>query len=91
MNTRGGESLGRAVVDIPPPMEKTTLNRYTRFMARKLMDEMINAWLNNPPPRNAAQAPPNAPAGPAPSGPAPSGPAVVPPATSDVVAPTTQP
>lgn len=44
MNVRGGESLGRAVVDIPPPLEKTQLNQYTRFLARKLMDDLTNAW-----------------------------------------------
>jgi hypothetical protein len=87
MNTRGGESLGRAVVDIPPPLEKTTLNRYTRFMARKLMDEMINAWLNNPPPRNAAQAPLNAPGAAAVTSDA----AAPSPTTTTTTAPTTQP
>jgi hypothetical protein len=49
MNTRGGQSLGRAVVDMPLPMEKTDINRYTRFLARRLMSQMTNVW-NAPPP-----------------------------------------
>lgn len=44
MNTRGGQQIAQAAVQIPLPMEKTTINRYTRFIARKLMDEMTNAW-----------------------------------------------
>jgi hypothetical protein len=48
MNIKGGQSIGRAVVDVPPPLEKTTINRYTRFVARKLMDDMTGAW-NAPP------------------------------------------
>jgi hypothetical protein len=44
MNTRGGQQIAQASVQIPLPMEKTTINRYTRFVARKLMDEMTNAW-----------------------------------------------
>ena len=45
MNVKGGQSIGRAVVDVPPPLEKTTINRYTRFVASKLMDGMIGSWL----------------------------------------------
>jgi hypothetical protein len=44
INTRGGESLGRAVVDVPAPLEKERLNEATRFVARKLMDEMTESW-----------------------------------------------
>jgi hypothetical protein len=63
INTRGGQSIGRAVVDVPPPLTKTTINTYTRFLARKLMDDMSNTWTamaNNPPPPPAppANAPP---------------------------------
>lgn len=50
MNVKGGQSLGRAVVDVPPPLEETTINRSTRFMGRKLMDEMIGSWLAPVPP-----------------------------------------
>lgn len=44
INARGGRSVGRAVVDVPPPLEKTQINEYTRFLARKLMDDMTGAW-----------------------------------------------
>lgn len=44
MNLRGGESIGRAVVDVPPPLDKPQTNKYTRFIARKLMDGMIGSW-----------------------------------------------
>jgi hypothetical protein len=57
INVRGGQSLGRAVVDVPPPLDKNQLNKYTRFMARKLMDDMTGAWLSAPPPRAAPAAP----------------------------------
>jgi hypothetical protein len=44
INVRGGESIARAVVDIPPPLDKPTINKYTRFVARKLMDGMTGSW-----------------------------------------------
>ena len=44
MNIKGGQQLGRAVVDVPPPLEKTTLNKYTRFVARKLMMDLTQSW-----------------------------------------------
>jgi hypothetical protein len=44
LNTKGGQQIGRAVVDIKPPLEKTTLNKYTRYIARKLMMDMTQAW-----------------------------------------------
>ena len=53
----GGESLGRAVVDVPPPLEKTQLNTYTRFLARKLMMDMTNAWSSFSPTDVPAAAP----------------------------------
>ncbi|MGH3422115.1 MAG: hypothetical protein ACRDOD_21280, partial [Streptosporangiaceae bacterium] len=43
-NLRGGESIGRAVVDVPPPLDKPQINKYTRFVARKLMADMSNSW-----------------------------------------------
>lgn len=58
MNIKGGQSVGRAVVDVPPPLVKTTINRYTRFMTRKLMDGMIGSWLVMPPPKTDQPAPP---------------------------------
>ena len=53
INTRSGESVARAFVDVPPPLEKTTINRYARFLARKTMAGLANAWTdmaNEPPP-----------------------------------------
>lgn len=51
LNIKGGQQIARAVVDIPPPMEKTTLNRYTRFVARKLMMDMTQSWTSGEPPK----------------------------------------
>ncbi len=48
INTVGGESIGRAVVDAPPILEKRVINEYTRFMARKLMKDMTGTWNNAP-------------------------------------------
>jgi hypothetical protein len=67
INTRGGESIGRAVVDIPPPLTKPRINRYTRFIARKLMDDMTGAWLNTPPGTKTTDLPSAAPSSPAPN------------------------
>lgn len=63
MNIKGGQSIGRAFVDVPPPLEKTQINRYTRFLARKLMDGMTRTW-SAPPPvgMEAPAAPANVPA-----------------------------
>ena len=41
---RGGQSLGRAVFDAPPPLDKEQLGRHTRFVARKLMQGMTRSW-----------------------------------------------
>jgi hypothetical protein len=43
-NVQGGESLGQAVVDVPPPLDKPQMNKYARFVARKLMSDMTNSW-----------------------------------------------
>ncbi len=55
INVKGGESIGRAVVDVPPPLDKPQINTYTRYMARKLMEGMIGSWE-----ANGGQAPPAA-------------------------------
>jgi hypothetical protein len=58
LNTKAGQQIAQATVDIPPPLEKTTLNRYTRFVARKLMDGMSNSWeamASQPPPPPSTQ------------------------------------
>jgi hypothetical protein len=49
INVQGGQSIGRAVVDMPPPLDKPRINRFTRFLARVLMDRMIGTWENMPP------------------------------------------
>jgi hypothetical protein len=54
MNIKGGQQIGRAVVDIPSPLEKTTLNKYTRYIARKLMTDMTQAWSAAEPAEKAA-------------------------------------
>jgi hypothetical protein len=54
INVQGGQSIGRAVVDMPPPLDKPRINKFTRFLARVLMDRMIGSWENMPPgPENA--------------------------------------
>lgn len=54
LNVKGGQQIARAVVDVPPPLDKFTLNRFTRFMARKMMMDMTQAWSTGEPPRAAA-------------------------------------
>lgn len=54
INIRGGQSIGRAVVDVPPPLSKPQINKYTRFLSRKLQDGMIGSWR-----RMAADDPPD--------------------------------
>jgi hypothetical protein len=61
LNIKGGQQVGRAVVDIPPPLDKPTLNRYTRFMARKLMMDMTQSWSSTEPAPAPRNAPPAAP------------------------------
>ena len=48
VNARGGQSIGRAVVDVPPPLDKPKINKFTRFLGRKLMDGMIGSWESMP-------------------------------------------
>jgi hypothetical protein len=54
---RGGQSIGRSVVDVPPPLDKPRINKFTRFLARGLMDRMTGTWENLPPPRAGESAP----------------------------------
>lgn len=44
INTGDGASIGRAVVDTQPPLDKPQINEYTRYLARKLMDDMAGTW-----------------------------------------------
>ena len=65
MNTKGGQSLARATVDMEPPLTKTQINKYTRWLARKLMSDMTGTWSAPPPPEmradGAQPAPPTTP------------------------------
>jgi hypothetical protein len=54
LNIKGGQQIARAVVDMPPPLDKSTLNRYTRFVARKMMMDMTQAWSTGEPPHSIA-------------------------------------
>jgi len=73
MNTKGGQSLARATVDMEPPLTKTQINKYTRWLARKLMSDMTSTWSAPPPPemRHADAEPAPAPENAAPSAVAP--------------------
>ncbi|HEY7091226.1 MAG TPA: hypothetical protein VH518_24225 [Tepidisphaeraceae bacterium] len=65
MNTKGGESIGRAVVDVTTPLDKPQIEHYTRYLSRKLMDGMLGFWSAPPPaPPPGAQAPAVPPAAP---------------------------
>lgn len=44
INVKGGESIARAMVDVPPPLDKPKINKYTRFLAQKLMSGMVGSW-----------------------------------------------
>jgi hypothetical protein len=62
INTKGGESLARAIDDAPLPLDKPGINKYTRFLARKLMADITSSWLLPPsangPAGDATQPPP---------------------------------
>lgn len=62
---KGGQSIGRAVVDIPPPLDEPKINKFTRYVARGLMDRMIGTWQHMPAPddRGPGNARPPAPSG----------------------------
>jgi len=55
LNIKGGQQVGRAVVDVPPPLDKPTLNKYTRYVARKLMMDLTQSWSGTEPPRDAPE------------------------------------
>jgi hypothetical protein len=54
INIRGGESLAHASVEMPTPIDRYTLNNYTRFLTRKVIHELTNAW-NAPVPTTQPQ------------------------------------
>lgn len=60
-NVKGAESLGQAVVDVLPPLDKPQINKYTRFIARKLMDRMTANWTSFGEQQAAPAAPQQAP------------------------------
>jgi hypothetical protein len=70
INTHGGQSLARATVDMDPPLDKPQINRYTRFLARKLMSDMTATWSAPPPPEMRSADQQSTPAAPAPLAPA---------------------
>lgn len=55
INTRGGESIARSFVDVPPPLDKQKINNYTRFLARKTMYELAGTWSMPPRERQPQQ------------------------------------
>ena len=57
MNTRGGESIGRANASFDGPMSPVRLDELSRYLARRLMDDMTGAWLTpaGPPPTTQPQ------------------------------------
>ncbi len=61
INIKGGDSVARAVVDIKPPLDKPQINNYTRYVARKLMDDLTGAWSNAPASESVEPAPATAP------------------------------
>ncbi|HRK31682.1 MAG TPA: hypothetical protein PLD59_11435 [Tepidisphaeraceae bacterium] len=40
--------LGQGLVDMPQPIDRQAINRYTRFVARKLMSDMTGTWESAP-------------------------------------------
>jgi hypothetical protein len=57
INTRGGESLARAFVDVAPPLTKTQIQKHARYLSRVVMLKLTGAWENLPPPAATNPAP----------------------------------
>ncbi len=57
INTRGGESLARAFVDVAPPLTKTQIQKHARYLSRVVMLKLTGAWENLPPPPAPASMP----------------------------------
>jgi hypothetical protein len=74
MNVQGGQQLSQSAVDVPPPLIKTTLNRYCRFVSRELMTGMTAQWSRMP-----SMAAPSPTPAPAPVAPMPTAPQFAPP------------
>ena len=45
LNTAGGESIGRANASFDGPMSPVRLDEVSRYLARRLMEDMTGAWL----------------------------------------------
>jgi hypothetical protein len=65
INVKGGESIARALVDISPPLDRPQINKFTRFLARKLMDGMMGSWDAPGPAQSGANPPEQRPLPPA--------------------------
>ena len=50
MNTDGAESIGRANASFDGPMSAYRLDAVSRYLSRRLMDDMTGAWLTPVPP-----------------------------------------
>lgn len=53
LNTADAASVGRANADLHPPMSAARLDAVSRYLARRLMDDMTGAWVvpaDEPPP-----------------------------------------
>ncbi len=57
INTLGGESVGRANADFSGPMSAARLDDVSRYLARRLMDDMTGAWIIPPDPQQDQQQP----------------------------------
>jgi len=104
INVKGGESLGRVSLELPTPLDRYEINNATRYMVRKLMQDMIGSWSAGPSTTPPGTAPPPMPQQPPAPTPAPAplplptptpvpppAPAPLPPALEAPAAPTTQP
>ncbi|MDB5297600.1 MAG: hypothetical protein JWO31_3583 [Phycisphaerales bacterium] len=54
INIQGGEQIARATVLMPPPLDTEKVNRFTRFVGRKLMSDMTMSWSGPGPDRDAS-------------------------------------
>jgi len=57
INTSDGDTVGRAVEDVPPPLEKATTEIHARLLARKLLSDMSKTWSSPRPTEQKTPAP----------------------------------
>jgi len=48
INVKGGESLGHVSLELPTPLDRYEINNATRYMVRKLMQDMVGSWTTGP-------------------------------------------